>query len=252
MKKTLLAVISACVFSSVWAHSALAAEEAIKGAPVDFRACKFRDGKTMLDLSPLLVKFREYANKNDFDYAAWVLTPQFHNGVDYDFGWLGAWPDGVSFGVSMEKWTSPKNPLAAEFNAVVDCNLSHELAESRPINAPEGTPENGIVMFYQCDLSDGKSLQDAYRAHLEAGQLMKSLGSLAKSWFYIPAVGGGAMDFDYYHVVTFSRYSDMGATMEMYTNDGGQVAQRKILDEVSSCDEPIVFDAMSVRDHDER
>ena len=67
-----------------------------------------------------------------------------------------------------------------------------------------------------------------------------------------PAIGGGKIDFDYYHVVAFSRYSDMGATMEMYTNAGGQAAQREILDKVSSCGQPIAFDALSVRDHDER
>ncbi|MCB1687400.1 MAG: hypothetical protein KDI33_02890, partial [Halioglobus sp.] len=215
MKKFLLAIASVTVLVISWIPSALAADPAVKGAPIDFRACNFRDGKTMADLEPVLVKFREYANKNDFDYAAWVLTPQFHSGIDYDIGWLGAWPDGVAFGVSMEKWNSPTNPLVAEFNAVIDCSLSHGLAESRPINAQEGRPKNGIAMFYQCSLADGKSLQDAYRAHLEAGQVMKSLGSLAESWFYIPAIGGGKIDFDYYHVVAFSRYSDMGATMEM-------------------------------------
>ncbi len=252
MKTTLLTTLSIATLTATWALSALAAVPEIKGVPIEFRACNFREGKTMADLNPVIVKFREYANKNDFDYAAWVLTPQFHSGIDYDIAWLGAWPDGVSFGVSMEKWTSPTNPLAAEFNAVVDCSVRHELAESRPINAPEGRPENGIAMFYQCSLVDGKSLGDAYRAHLDAGLVMKAQGSLAKSWFYIPAVGGGKLDFDYYHVLAFSRYSDMGATMEMYTNEGGQTAQRKILDEVSSCDTPIAFDALSVRDHDER
>ncbi len=252
MKHFLIATITLCSLSMAPAQSALADEQAGKGSPVDFRACKFREGKSMPDLDPLLVKFREYANNNDFDCAAWVLTPQFHDGVDYDVGWLGAWPDGASFGVSMEKWTSASNPLAAEFNAVVDCNLRHEMAESRPINAPKATPQNGIVMFYQCSLLDGKSLEDAYRAHLESGQVMKSLGSLASSWFYIPAVGNRGIDFDYYHVVTFSRYSDMGATMEMYTNEGGQAAQHEILDKVATCDRPITFDALSVRDHDER
>jgi hypothetical protein len=252
MTKILLAITTVCALSASWLQPALADDYSTKGTPVEFRACKFLEGKTMADLNPVMVKFREYANKGDFDYAAWVLTPQFHNGVDYDFGWLGAWPNGEAFGVSMEKWTSATNPMAAEFNAVVDCSLSHGLAESHPINAPEGTPENGIVMFYQCSLVDGKLLTDAYQAHLESGQVMKSMGSLASSWFYIPAIGGGETDFDYYYVLAFSRYSDMGATMEIYTNGGGQTAQRKILGKVSSCDQPLAFDALSVRDHDER
>ena len=32
-------------------------------------------------------------------------------------------------------------------------------------------------------------------------------GSLAMSWFYTPALGTEHIDYDYYHVVAFSRYS---------------------------------------------
>lgn len=252
MKKLLLAVTAVNVMSVSWVSSALAAEQLAKQAPVEFRACNFRDGKSMADLDKLNAKFREYANKNDFSYAAWVLTPEYDDGAEFDIGWLGAWPDSNAYGESMEKWSAPGNKMAGEFASVIDCGLSHELAMSMPINAPEGTPSNGIVMFYQCSLKDGKSLSDAYRAHLEAGQAMKSKGSLAMSWFYSPAVGAGDIDYDYYHVVAFSRYSDMGATMEMYVNGGGQQAQQSILGKISSCRTPTLLSALSVRDRDER
>ena len=252
MKKLLIAATAVYVVSVGWGPSALAVEQKAKGAPVDFQACNFRDGKSMKDLEKVNAKFRHYANKNDFAYAAWVLTPQYHDGAGFDVGWLGAWPDSESFGVSMEKWSSTENEVAAEFNQVIDCSLRHEMAMSLPINAPESTPTSGVVMFYQCSLNDGKTLDDAYAAHLESGQAMKAKGSLAMSWFYSPAIGAGDIDYDYYHVVAFSRYSDMGATMEMYVNGGGQKAQQKILGNVSSCTTPVLFDALSVRDRDER
>jgi len=252
MKKQLVAAAVVCLASVGWTQSALAVEKAPKGAPVDFRACNFREGKTMKDLDKVNAKFREYANKGDFAYAAWVLTPQYHDGAGFDLGWLGAWPDGESFGVSMERWAAPGNEVASAFNQVIDCSLRHEMAASLPINAPESTPVNGVVMFYQCSLNDGKTLDDAYAAHLESGQAMKAKGSLASSWFYSPAVGAGDIDYDYYHVVAFSRYSDMGATMEMYVNGGGKQAQQEILGSISSCQTPVVFDALSVRDRDER
>jgi hypothetical protein len=44
----------------------------------------------------------------------------------------------------------------------------------------------------------------------------------------------------------------MGATMEMYANGGGRQTQQEILGKVSSCETPVVFDAVSVRAHDER
>jgi len=252
MNKLLPAVLSVCMMSAGIASSAFALEQQTKQAPVDFRACNFRDGKGMEDLEKVNAKFRDYANKSDFDYAAWVLTPEFHAGAGFDVGWLGAWPDSNSFGVSMEKWSAPGNQVAAEFDQVIDCSLRHEMASSLPINAPESTPVNGIVMFYQCSLNEGKTLGEAYTAHLEAGQAMKGKGSLAMSWFYTPAIAAGAIDYDYYHVVAFSRYSDMGATMEMYINGGGQQLQRKILGKISSCRTPMLMNAISVRDHDER
>lgn len=248
MKKIIIAVSAACIVSVAWVSSALAAKQ----SPVDFRACNFRDGKTMADLDKVNAKFRQYANKNDFAYAAWVLKPQYHPGAGYDIGWLGAWPDSESFGLSMEKWNTAGNEVAAEFDKVIDCSLRHEMAASLPINAPEGTPTNGIAMFYQCSLNEGKTLGEAYAAHLDAGQVMKGRGSLAMSWFYSPTVGAGDIDYDYYHVVAFSRYADMGATMEMYINGGGREAQQEILGDVSSCKTPVVFDALSVRDRDER
>ncbi len=252
MIKLPLGAISVCVTLQVGTSPVWAVEKEINQSPVDFRACNFREGKGMQDLQKVNAKFREYANKNDFAYAAWVLTPEYHAGAGFDVGWLGAWPNSESFGVSMEKWNAPGNPIAAEFDNVIDCSLRHEMASSLPINAPESTPVNGIVMFYQCSLNGEKTLSEAYAAHLDAGQAMKGKGSLAMSWFYTPALAAGAIDFDYYHVVAFSRYSDMGATMEMYINGGGQQLQSEILGEISSCSTPVVMNALSVRDHDER
>jgi hypothetical protein len=101
-------------------------------------------------------------------------------------------------------------------------------------------------------LAEGKTLNDAYTAHLELGATMKGMGSLALSWMMQPALGAGDIDYDYYHVVGFYRYSDMGATMELYANGGGVEQFRKHLGGVTSCQTPMVFDAISVRAWDER
>lgn len=253
MKKQLTAAIAASVLSAGGATSALAVEEKVHAAPVDFRACNFQDGKSMKDLDKVAAKFRAYANKSDVAYAAWTLVPEFHNGANFDVAWLGAWPDSEAYGVSMEKWRTSGRDIAAEFDQVIDCDGRHELAMSFPISAPEGTPEDGVLMFYQCTVHEGKTMDMAYKAHLDAGTAMKGLGSLAVSWMFRPAAGGGdKVDFDYYHVVGFYRYSDLGATMEMYTNGGGIQAQQAILGEVTSCESPVVFDAVSVRARDER
>jgi len=250
MKKVMSAVATAAAI--VWGAPALAQEGQVKAAPVDFRACTFMEGKGMKDLEKVSENFRAYANKHDFDYAAWLLVPEFASAVPYDFGWLGAWPSSEAFGVSMEKWKSTGKELAADFAEVMDCGGRHELAMWVPITAPESSPEEGVLMISRCSLQDGKTEQDAYQAHLAFGSHMRGLGSMASSWLFYPSMGTGDIDYDYYHAAAFYRYSDLGAAMELYSNGGGYQAAQKMLFPVVECQSPIVFDALSVRAFDER
>jgi len=228
-----------------WGQSALAADT--KARPVDFRGCNFLDGKTMADLDKVTDKFRAYANKNDTGYSAWILTPEYATNPGFDVAWMGAWPDGVAFGVSMEKWRSLGTGIAAEFAQVVDCSGIHVAATSLPINAPEATPQDGILLLYACKLNQGKTLDEAYAAHLKFGQTMKAKGSLSNSWMFTPIAGAGDSEVDYYHAAAFYRYSDLGDTMEMFVNRGGAGERVKIIDPVASCQTPDVFNALSVR-----
>lgn len=224
----------------------------VKAAPVDFRACTFRDGKSMKDLDKVAGKFRSYANEHDFNYAAWTLVPQFQNAVPYDIGWLGAWPSNEAFGISMEKWMTTGKDLAAEFDQVMDCGSRHELALWVPVTAADASPEEGVLMISRCALNEGKNENDAYQAHIKFGNYMRGLGSMASSWLFYPTMGTGNVDFDYYHAIAFYRYSDLGAAMELYSNGGGYQMEQEVLAPVADCATPIVFDALSVRAFDER
>jgi hypothetical protein len=247
--KLILAVISVSLASAGWASPASAAP---KAAPVDYRACHYRDGKTMADLEKVTAKFRIYANKADTGYAAWTLTPQFQTDLSLDVAWIGAWPDAEAFGVSMERWVKEGGALRAEFDEVLDCGNRHLMAASYPINAPVGVPEDGIWLFAACNLNEGVSIEQAYAAHLQAGTEMKVMGSLATSWMMVPGIGAGPNDPDYFHALAFYRYSDLGASVEMFINKGGKQKRDAILNKVSSCETPVMFDAVSVRAHDER
>ena len=251
MNHKYMVAMSLLVLSLGWQSPAIGANESVKANPVDFRACNFREGKDELDLAPLLVKFRSYANQKDVGYAAWILKPEFQDTAEFDFGWLGSWPDGVAYGVSTERWKTQGKTLAREINSVVDCSGRHEMALSRPINAPDGTPEDGVLLFFACSLNEGKTMQEAYLAQREFGQTMKANGSQSVSWFYTPTAGAGPDAPDYYYVVGFYRYSDFGDTLELFVNRGGVELQQKLVAPVASCLTPNVYDAVSVRAHDE-
>ncbi|MEM6582495.1 MAG: hypothetical protein AAGF35_04500 [Pseudomonadota bacterium] len=251
MKHIFLALIASLVFKIVGGTPALAADTAIQANPVEFRTCTYREGKDRLDLQPLMVKFRNYTKLRDVGYAAWLLTPELHSGPDFDFAWLGSWPDGVSYGVSMERWKTQGRSLAAEMDAVIDCGAMHEMSYAYPINAPDGTPEAGIILIFACHIDEGKTLQEAYVAQREFGQTMKANGSQSISWFYQPVAGAGPDAPDYYYVVGFYRYSDFGDTLDMFINRGGVALQQEVITPVSSCQTPDVYDAVSIRTHDE-
>ena len=162
--------------------------------------------------------------------------------------------DGESYGVSMEKWqTDPAaRDLQAKFGQVMDCGGRRELSFSWPINAPDATPTDGVLLVYECSLDDDKTLEDAYAAHLEWGTVKKGLGFLDNSWMFVPAIGTGDLDFDYRHSVIFYRYSDLGAAIEVYANGGARQTRDKIYAGTISCKTPMILDALSVRAYDER
>ena len=214
-----------------------------QGEAGGFQGMQFLDGKTMADLDKVTDKFRAYANKNDTGYSAWILTPEYAtNPGSMSPGWA-AWPDGVAFGVSMEKWRSLGTGIAAEF-AQVDCSGMHVAATSLPINAPGRLPGWHIAVVRLRKLNQGKTLDEAYAAHLKFGQTMKAKGSLSNSWMFTPIAGRIQV------TITTQRplpLFDLGDTMEMFVNRGGAGERVKIIDPVASCQTPDVFNALSVR-----
>jgi hypothetical protein len=249
MNTKIVVLLAASLVSAGWVSSAAAGP---KATPVDYQACHFRDGKTMKDLNVVTEKFRAYANKADTGYAAWTLTPKFQTDLDLDVAWMGSWPDAEAFGVSMERWMKEGGALRMEFDQVIDCSSRHIMVVSYPINAPDGNPEDGMWLFSACNLNEGVTIPQALDAHLKAGQVMKAMGSLSTSWMMVPGIGAGPNDPDYYHALAFYRYSDLGASLEMFVNGGGQEKRGEILNQVSSCATPVLFDAVSVRARDER
>jgi hypothetical protein len=230
------------------AQSVRAQEEKVSAGMVEFFACNWVEGKDMKDLQKINDQFRKWSKKNDSSYSAWTITPQFYSGGGmFDVGWLGAYPDGNAFGKGQDAWMAEGGDLAADFAEVVDCSLSHELSTSVAINAPDGPPGDGVVMFAACNANEGK-LGDAYKAHKRAGAAMRGLGSKASAWLFYPALGAADTGADYFLVVATNNYTELGAALEIYTNGGGWQKSQEALAGSASCGSPIVFDARLVVD----
>jgi hypothetical protein len=248
MNKLLAVVVAVLAVSVGWVQSAVGQQAQDKGAPVEFFACNWQEGKGMADLEKVGKKFSQWADKHSPGYSAWIMTPSMYDAnLGFDVGWLGGWPDGNAFGQTQDKWRSDGRALSDEFDRVIDCSPGHQLATSAVVNAPKGPPGNGVVMFAECTLQDGKMPADALTAHRAAGAAMKAMGSPTSSWLFYPGMGAGDIDFHYWSVIAAKNYTDLGAATELYINGGGWQKMMGILGPVTRCASPTVFDAHVVR-----
>lgn len=249
MKKLqkVVTALSAVTVLGFQAIPAQAQDDQARANPVEFFACNFMKGKGMKDLDKVTEAFSAWSTANNDNYSAWILTPQFHDELlTFDVGWLGAWTDGNAFGKGLDAWQAEGGKIAADIAKVIDCSISHEMASSVEITAPAGTPGDGVVMFAECTLHEGKGMAESFQAHKTMGGAMQSMGSKARTWLFYPGLGAGNVDFHYWQVISTNNYTELGAVLENYTNGGGFQKAQELLAPIVSCASPTVFDVQQV------
>ena len=239
-------VVTVLVAAGMWWNPSALAQENSPAVPVEWWDCEFEDGKDFEDLEKVNAKFNKWADKNDPAYAAWSMGPNLHTGVDYDFGWLGSWPSGADFGKGTDAFMKSREMQDA-FEGVIDCGGRHVMATSAVVSAPDGPPDNGVVIFSACEHREGKSFNDSYAAHQKMASAMNSMGSKGASWIFYPGLGTTSADPDYWQVIAFKNYTELGAATEMWTNGGGWEKAAEILGPVTACESSSVWNASLVR-----
>ncbi len=234
--KTITQVVLATLFALGLLTQPAAAQDDGKPSPLEAYFCNFVDGKTMADLDKVSARFAKWADKTAPDYTAWVLTPAFAQFTQTaEVIWFGSNPTGNSMGATIENYMATGGDLAAEFDKVVACG-AHALASSMPVNAPDGSPTNGVVMFTECSIADGSDWSKALAAHKTYSQSMRSLGAKNNNWLFFPMLGGMSdRDFDYWGVSTFGSWKDYFAAYEIYVNGGGWQKGMEAMQGNASC-----------------
>lgn len=250
MKPITTAVFAFTMALTTWGQSALAQEAGAKPAPVEAFYCNLQEGKSMKDVMQMGKRFSKWADKNISDYAAWILTPQFGLGAELpQFIWLGSNPNGNAFGKGLDAYQKTGGDLQEGFASVMDCSAGHVLASSVEINAPDGPPGDGVVMFSQCSFADGSNSQKAVKAHKTFSGKMRAMGAKGSSWMFFPMLGGGNPEYDYLAVSTFKNWTDYGAAYEIYVTGGGWQKAMETYKGVTNCNQrpPTVWDVKLVR-----
>lgn len=250
MKAITTAVLMFSVAVTTWTQSTQAQESSAKPAPVEAFYCNLQDGKSMKDVMQIGKRFSKWADKNISDYSAWILTPQFGLGAELpQFIWLGSNPNGNAFGKGLDAYQKTGGDLQKEFESIMDCSAGHVLASSVEINAPDGPPGDGVVMFAQCSFADGSNWQKAAKAHKTFSGEMRAMGAKGSNWMFFPMLGGGNPEYDYLAVSTFKNWTDYGAAYEIYVTGGGWQKAMETYKGVTNCNQrpPTVWDVKLVR-----
>ena len=250
MKAYATAVLVFLVAVTTWTQSTQAQEASAKPAPVEAFYCNLQKGKSMKDVMQMAGRFSKWADKHDSGYAAWILTPQFGLGAELpQFIWLGSNPNGNAFGKGLDAYQKTGGDLQDGFNSVMDCSAGHVLASSIEINAPDGPPGDGVVMFSQCSFAEGGNGQKAVNAHKAFAGKMRAMGAKGSNWMFFPMLGGGNPDYDYLAVSTFKNWTDYGAAYEIYVTGGGRQKAMETYKGVTNCNQrpPTVWDVKLVR-----
>jgi hypothetical protein len=209
--------------------------------------CDFREGKGPADLAEVSKKFAKWSKKNDGEYSAWLMYPAIKATAEgFDVAWLGAWPSGASMGKGMNSYTNGDHGLDDQFSKVIDCSDGHSMVVSVPVHTENWSTSDGLVAFSSCTLAEGKAGPDAFAVQKQRSQMMAGMGSKASSWMFWPALGWGETELDYYSVVAYSGYEELGATWDRYMTNGTMQKMNALGDGVVECDSPRVYSATLV------
>ncbi|MEM7610786.1 MAG: hypothetical protein AAF270_03860 [Pseudomonadota bacterium] len=218
--------------------------------PVEIYPCSFVDGKGMSDLNRVIDKWNAFMDDNgDDSYSAWLLTPNFVTGNNFDVGWVGVWPDGNAMGAAGDAGLSPENQaMTGAFFEVVSC-AQHALFASvamQPI--ADESPDRAVLRFADCTIGDGVEPEAAMSAIGEWTKHQHDNGSESGLFVWWPAFGEDPKaDYDFKLVTANPSYAAFGKDWEAYGNGGGFAKYDEIVGDKIQCDIARIYDGRLVR-----
>jgi hypothetical protein len=246
MNKTLVllgALLSAAVLI---ATPAIAQQNAppMPAPVVELYGCKFNANKGMNDLHAVTTRWNTWADKNKMtDYSAFIATPFLHSAdLPNDVVWLGAWPNAAAMARDAAlSQTKEGREIDAAFDAVGPC-ASHALYAELVIRRPKSPPPaNGVAVFRDCTVRDGRTVSEAITAMGQVAGYMTGRGSEAFNAFLFPLAGlPNNAHYTFKEVVGFGSMDAFGKDLDVYTAGGFQRFE-ELLGRVIDCNSARVY-----------
>ena len=225
--------------------------EPLSFTPVEIYACNFNDDQGPADLAAVVEEWNEWLDGEGVDdYFAITMTPEFFGERNFDFAWLGVWPDGNAMGAGTDMWLTQGQEIGAKFARVVDCVAHVNFASVRVKEPPETDMAVGdmfVLEFSNCSMTDGTSYDDYLTAQKEWNAYADEHGFVGGSWNLWPVWGETAdADYDFKAVNSAPNYTTVGANWARMAA-GHYQKSMELFDPVLDCDSPRVYTARVLR-----
>jgi hypothetical protein len=211
---------------------------------VEIFACNFKNGKGMDDFLAVAKRWNAWADQNAIkDYTAIIMTPYYYSpDLTYDVLWLGATPNGTAMGMGDSKWLTTGKQVQAAFDQVAKC-ASHAAFSAVDVHRPpqQANPAEGVVLFRDCKVREGRTPGEAIAGTREWSEYMKGRGSDIFSAVLFP-LAGQTDDYDYSYkaVYGFQSMDDYGKATDVYTSGGAQRGN-ELIGRIAQCNSPRVY-----------
>jgi hypothetical protein len=241
--------VAAVAVAGLPAHAQRAAAPAAQIAPLELRACRFAEGKSAAAFDGLAQTLNRWmADNRAADYQAYVLTPiAYSDEADFDFEWLGWWPDGATMGASMGQFFARGADLAAAFDAVMHCSDDRNYS-TVTMRAPPAAGRFGPLELANCTLRLGATQSDVFPAVNEWLAFTASYGSTAAHWLLFPAYGERAdARYNFKWAVGYESYEAFGREYDQATNGNGLDKYNELFQNLLRCDSPRLYGVRVIR-----
>lgn len=244
MLKPASCAASAMLLAAAFAVNADEHEEAPTYSPVETYTCNYNDGKGPKDLDKVVDEWNKFMNEKGVGtYFAVTLTPHYHGPDAFDLGWLGAWPTGQAMGEGTDMWLAEGREIAGRFAAVADCDTHANFASMQVKEPPSETPPDTVVLsFSDCNLHDGKTMDEAIAGMAAFAQYQTDAGMPGGTWIWWPVFGGGDAGFDFKLVDGYPNHATLGKLYDWYGNGGAYMKWEEHVGSNVSCDVARIYD----------
>jgi len=246
MKKLYCAALTALGMAILMPAPGFAQDGPPNFRPVELWACSYKERKDADDFNRALRMMVEATG--DVPYAAYQLMPNFRGpDQDFDFIYIGVWPDGTTMGRDMANYAQHTDVIEA-WDEAVDCPVSSLYASYR-IQAIEDDGNgsgNFILTFSDCKVAHGNSNGQALGALRRYNDYRVANGMTIPTFAWFPAFGGGNAEFDFKLIQAYSGPQHFGDAWSWFVDHAAYETLGDMTDGIVDCDEARVYNGRTI------